>query len=780
MGFAEIENFLWAGMIFCAFYITCCGLMERRFSRRKTGLLGGIWTAGIFLLQAGLLLSGQDPALVLTLLPLTAYLPVMIGVHILSGSGFFQTAAVWTLGLFLSGTLSLFQKLLLRYFIMISELAFWQRSLIQTACLLSMAALLLLVVLRYLRKPFRDYVLHNKTNWLSLCFPVIMVFLLFSYFSSSTINMVVSVLLFLTALSIFLIAARVLVYAAREQRMRETERAVTAQMEIQRQEYEVICRKIEAGRVYRHDMRHHLSVLEELAAEGSNREMLNYIGSIDGQLRESEQRAYCENTAVNAVLCAYIRRAEEAGCSVTAEINIPCEIPFDPLDICSVLANAMENATNACMENTRQENRCISLAAVFEKDQKWILTIENPCERPVRIGKSGFPDVSGKDGHGIGLKSVERIVGKYNGLFRCAYNNGVFSLNVILFGSRPLVSPRKKTAEPKKAAAVILTACLVFCLAVNCMPAAAQAWENIPLLGILFRVVNLKTYDSGWGDTAYHAVLPQVELTGTPNGNVPPAKTAEHTAETNASASSETSAPQTAPVPSGTILREDSERPAVSDTSVPSVSPQPPRPDDIETTPSKPTPTQPIPTQPDCSAGVNEINRQMEDYIKTLREKFRWYAARKYEGYVALDAEYAILRNDELLLVIRFDATINAGGSGQYSRSFVLDKRTGETLALSDLFPDGSGYIQIISEEVKLQMALRENSYDYFIPGGIWSDDELFREIAPDQNFYINDENQLVIVFDEYEVATGKAGMPEFVISAEVLGSLLPPSSFLR
>lgn len=398
MGFAEIENFLWAGMIFCAFYITCCGLMERRFSRRKTGLLGGIWTAGIFLLQAGLLLSGQDPALVLTLLPLTAYLPVIIGVHILSRSGFFQTAAVWMLGLFLSGTLSLFQKLLLRYFIMISELAFWQRSLIQTACLLSMAALLLLVVLRYLRKPFRDYVLHNKTNWLSLCFPVIMVFLLFSYFSSSTINMVVSVLLFLTALSIFLIAARVLVYAAREQRMRETERAVTAQMEIQRQEYEAICRKIEAGRVYRHDMRHHLSVLEELAAEGSNREMLNYIGSIDGQLRESEQRAYCENTAVNAVLCAYIRRAEEAGCSVTAEINIPCEIPFDPLDICSVLANAMENATNACMENTRQENRCFSLAAVFEKDQNGFLPSKIRANDPFGSVNPASPTCPAKTG----------------------------------------------------------------------------------------------------------------------------------------------------------------------------------------------------------------------------------------------------------------------------------------------------------------------------------------------------------------------------------------------
>ena len=44
-----------------------------------------------------------------------------------------------------------------------------------------------------------------------------------------------------------------------------------------------------------------------------------------------------------------------------------------------------------------------------------------------------------------------------------------------------------------------------------------------------------------------------------------------------------------------------------------------------------------------------------------------------------------------------------------------------------------------------------------------------FKEISPEQNFYINEENQLVIVFDEYEVASGNMGMPEFVIPGGLL-----------
>lgn len=62
---------------------------------------------------------------------------------------------------------------------------------------------------------------------------------------------------------------------------------------------------------------------------------------------------------------------------------------------------------------------------------------------------------------------------------------------------------------------------------------------------------------------------------------------------------------------------------------------------------------------------------------------------------------------------------------------------------------------------------------DYFIPGGIWSDEECFKAIAADHQFYMDDQNQLVITLDEYEVASGKDGRPEFDIPTEVLSGIL-------
>ena len=201
----------------------------------------------------------------------------------------------------------------------------------------------------------------------------------------------------------------------------------------------------------------------------------------------------------------------------------------------------------------------------------------------------------------------------------------------------------------------------------------------------------------------------------------------------------------------------------------------------VPTNPSTTASTAPTAPPADIEDGANDMNQQMEAYIAQMRETFLWYVARKYEGYVGMDTVYAILRNDDRLLSVRFETTINAGGSGQYSRCFTLDKRTGAVLRFADLFESGSPYSRVISEEILRQMTeqVEAGEGDYFIPGGIWSDDECFQEIDADPNFYINGEDRLVIVFDEYEVAPGSMGMPEFVIPTELLQDLLRQPSVI-
>ena len=50
---------------------------------------------------------------------------------------------------------------------------------------------------------------------------------------------------------------------------------------------------------------------------------------------------------------------------------------------------------------------------------------------------------------------------------------------------------------------------------------------------------------------------------------------------------------------------------------------------------------------------------------------------------------------------------------------------------------------------------------------------EGFEKIADDQKFYINNDGNIVICFQKYEVAAGAQGTPEFVIPNDVIADIL-------
>jgi len=276
----------------------------------------------------------------------------------------------------------------------------------------------------------------------------------------------------------------------RQKRMYENARLA----ETQRQDYDALCEKMELGRIYRHDMRHHLAALEGMLRQGDSGGALQYLRSLSGNLEEFAESAHCANAAVNAVLTAYIMQASNGGCGVDTKLRIPEKLPFEETDICVILANALENAIRACQELPEKRRR-IRLEMELTENQRLIVSVENPSLRAVAFGPDGLPDVPKREGHGLGLLSVRRVAEKYGGLFRCQWESGCFSLRVVLM---PPAEPEARgTGRRCNWAAVILAALLVLIL-LNCVPALADSLESVPVLGALVRVLDLRTYPLLW------------------------------------------------------------------------------------------------------------------------------------------------------------------------------------------------------------------------------------------------------------------------------------------
>lgn len=183
--------------------------------------------------------------------------------------------------------------------------------------------------------------------------------------------------------------------------------------------------------------------------------------------------------------------------------------------------------------------------------------------------------------------------------------------------------------------------------------------------------------------------------------------------------------------------------------------------------------------------GQEQINQKIkEDTEKIIAQYKKDTKELGGKAHESLDTSYQIVSNTDDLFTLRIDTVIAQGGSNSFSKFYHLEKRTDQIIQLKDLFQKKADYVSIITEEIKRQMReqmKKDPAVRYFIKGEDPDiPEEGFEAIKPDQNFYINAQKQLVIVFDKYEVGPGMMGQPEFLIPAETIQNILQEKPYLK
>lgn len=174
---------------------------------------------------------------------------------------------------------------------------------------------------------------------------------------------------------------------------------------------------------YRHDMRHHLALLQGLAIGGRIEEIREYLSIAQSDMDAITPIRFCENETVNLILAAFAVKAKQAEIQFEAEARLPEAFPFSDTELCSLLSNALENAILASEKMDDRENRCIRLR-VYSKNNKLCIDIRNRYQKEPVFHK-GIP-VSEERGHGYGAKSMANIVEKHGGVFRFMAEDGWF------------------------------------------------------------------------------------------------------------------------------------------------------------------------------------------------------------------------------------------------------------------------------------------------------------------------------------------------------------------
>ena len=184
----------------------------------------------------------------------------------------------------------------------------------------------------------------------------------------------------------------------------------------------------------------------------------------------------------------------------------------------------------------------------------------------------------------------------------------------------------------------------------------------------------------------------------------------------------------------------------------------------------------------DVSISLPEVSSDSKDLEYKLNKEFEKEGKEAYKKYEAEVAELekegktthksaemwteSIAENAKTVSVAIYNTETEASAATS-RKIYNIDKKDKTILTLEGMFGNND-YVDVLSKNILSQMKERtkKDSNDvYFV-------DNTFK-IKKDQPFYINDKGELVICFDEYEVAPGSAGLVEFVIPSNIVSKLM-------
>ncbi len=169
-----------------------------------------------------------------------------------------------------------------------------------------------------------------------------------------------------------------------------------------------------------------------------------------------------------------------------------------------------------------------------------------------------------------------------------------------------------------------------------------------------------------------------------------------------------------------------------------------------------------------------EANKEIEEYANELIGTYEQEVRDSQgEGNYALDSSYDVVFENETYVSIRIRTTVVMASGTEYVKVFNVNKATGKTVGLKELLGGRDELLAEISANIVKQMEdqmAADSNVIYFIHSDMPETD--FKGLTGDESFYFSRDGELVIVFDEYEVAPGYMGSVEFVIPKSVTGEL--------
>lgn len=202
-----------------------------------------------------------------------------------------------------------------------------------------------------------------------------------------------------------------------------------AQMDSAQEQIAFLKTTQEQAVLYRHDMRHHISLIKRYLADGEIQKAEEYLTQTQVDIDAITPVHCCENNTVNLIVSSFAGKAKRKGVDLSVDVNLPLQLPISETELCTLFSNGLENAIDAASKVDDVSQRKVSLNCRISEN-RLLIYMENNYNGTVVL-ENGLPK-SSREGHGFGTRSMASIAAKRNGYCSCEVDGKTFVLRVVL------------------------------------------------------------------------------------------------------------------------------------------------------------------------------------------------------------------------------------------------------------------------------------------------------------------------------------------------------------
>lgn len=200
-----------------------------------------------------------------------------------------------------------------------------------------------------------------------------------------------------------------------------TELLLTQQKEDNRVSYyELLKEQNVNSKVLIHDITKHLNSLKMLSMN-NNADIVDYIDNIENDFDIMNPIDYSNNALLNLITNRYYQICKKENISFEINIqNTQLDFMSEP-DITSLFDNLIANATEAAKQS---ENKFIIFSIDIRNSNFLVISVLNSSDKkPLQVNENIISSKKDSEMHGIGIKSIKRVVKKYDGIITMTYND---------------------------------------------------------------------------------------------------------------------------------------------------------------------------------------------------------------------------------------------------------------------------------------------------------------------------------------------------------------------